>query len=132
MMSPPDASGTPGGLTRRQVRERTTRALATRALVSSERRRQELLEYAVDLNMGIARAIVSGYAKAGIETEELLSVAHAALTRAARDFEPGRYDEFLSCAVRTVRSDLGKHFYDRRGAPPSPTGQETDCLSGSW
>jgi RNA polymerase sigma-B factor len=113
MSLPPVESGPPRALSRRQVRERTAHALATRAESSSEKRRQELLEYVVSINMDVAKAVALRYANRGIETDDLLQVAYTALTRAARDFDPGRHDEFLSYAVPTMRGELKKHFRDR-------------------
>jgi RNA polymerase sigma-B factor len=80
---------------------------------TSERRRQELLDYVVSLNLGVARAVVSSYTKRGLETEDLLRVAYAALTRAAHDFDPGRHDEFLTYALPIIRGELKKHCRDR-------------------
>jgi RNA polymerase sigma-B factor len=36
-----------------------------------------------------------------------------ALTRAARDFDPHRHQDFLSYAVPTIRGELKKHFRDQ-------------------
>lgn len=113
MSLPPVGSGPRGVLSRRQTRERTARALTTRAETSCEKRRQELLEYVVSVNMGVARAVASRYTNRGLETEDLFQVAYAALTRAARDFDPGQHDEFLSYAVPTIRGEIKKHFRDR-------------------
>jgi RNA polymerase sigma-B factor len=113
MTPPPVMTGPPGVLTRRQIRERTLRALATRAQTHSERRRQELLEYVVSINMGIANGVVSRYTGRRFETEDLREVVRAALTRAARDFEPGCRDEFLSYALPIVRRELGVHLRNR-------------------
>jgi RNA polymerase sigma-B factor len=71
------------------------------------------LEYVVSINMGVARAVASRYANRGLETEDLFQVAYVALTRAARDFDPGQHDEFLSYAVPTIRGEIKKHFRDR-------------------
>jgi RNA polymerase sigma-B factor len=108
-----DAPGPSAVLTRRQIRERTIRALATRAETKSERRRQELLEYVVRINMGIANGVVSRYIGRRLETEDLQQVVRGALTRAARDFAPGCRHEFLSYALPIVRRELGVHLGDR-------------------
>ncbi len=47
----------------------------------------------MSVNMGVARAVASRYTNRGLETEDLFQVAYAALTRAARDFDPGQHDE---------------------------------------
>ena len=49
----------------------------------------------------------------GIEEEDLVQVAYAALIRAARGFDPSRDQDFLSYAVPTIRGELKKHFRDR-------------------
>ena len=113
-MIPPSAAAGPScGLTRRQIRERTDRALATRARISGEQRRQELLEYVVRINLGVAADVVSRYRGGDLENEALLEVARAALTRTVREFDPGCGDEFLSQAVPAIRDELRKHLGDR-------------------
>ena len=99
-------------LTRRERRERTASALTASGSARSETRRQELLDYVVRINMGVARSVASRYPNRGIEEDDLVQVAYAALTRAARDFDPGRHEDFLSYAVPTIRGELKKHFRD--------------------
>jgi RNA polymerase sigma-B factor len=113
MTPPPPASRPPAALTLRETRDRTARALAAHARASCELRRQELLDYVVSMNMWISRALVARCPHRGLETEDLLAVADAALTRAARDFEPDRHGEFLSYAVPTIRAALKKHLRSR-------------------
>ena len=100
-------------LTRRQRRERTARALAAAAVTRSSSRREQLEDYVIRLNMDVARSVASRYFERGIEREDLLQVAYAALTRAARDFDPDRHRDFLSYAVPTIRGEVKKHFRDR-------------------
>jgi RNA polymerase sigma-B factor len=78
----------------------------------SERRRAELRDCVVRINMEVARSVASRYFNRGIEEEDLVQVAYAALTRATRDFDPARHRDFLSYAVPTVRGELKKHFRD--------------------
>lgn len=111
-LHPVEAAPTPA-LNRRQTRECTARALRARAESSCERRRQELLEYVVSINMRMAKAVALRYANRGLETDDLIQVAYTALTKAARDFNPALHDEFLSYAVPTIRGELKKHFRDR-------------------
>ena len=111
-MSDDGASGEPAPhdvLTRRQTRERTARAMA-RAGVTSERRRQELLDYVVSINSGLADAVVVPYVNRGIELDGLLRIANAALVRAARDFDPDQQCEFHLFAVHTIRRELKKRL----------------------
>ena len=100
-------------LSRRQRRERTARALAALAEGPGARRRQELLDYVVRINMGVARTVAARYFKRGVDDDDLVQVAYMALTRAARDFDPGRHQDFLSYAVPTIRGELKKHFRDQ-------------------
>jgi RNA polymerase sigma-B factor len=100
-------------LTRRQRRERTSVVLSAAGQTRSGSRRAELLEYVVRINMGVARSVASRYLNRGIDEDDLLQVAYMALTRAARDFDPARHDDFLSYAVPTMRGELKKHFRDQ-------------------
>ena len=107
-------------LTRQQRRDRTARALATAAASQSSRRRRELLDYVVRLNMEVARSVASRYFRRGIEEDDLVQVAYTALTRAARDFDPSRLHDFLSYAVPTIRGELKRHFRDHGWAVRPP------------
>jgi RNA polymerase sigma-B factor len=111
MSAEPDLSST--RLSRRQRRDRTARALAAVAEATSERRRQELLDYVVRINMGVARTVAGRYFQRGIDEDDLIQVAYMALTRAARDFDAHRHQDFLSYAVPTIRGELKKHFRDQ-------------------
>lgn len=99
-------------LSRRERRERTSEALAAAADADGQERRA-ILDEVVRLNMGVARSVASRYANRGIDEDDLLQVAYMALTRAARDFDPSRHDDFLSYAVPTMRGELKKHFRDQ-------------------
>jgi RNA polymerase sigma-B factor len=111
MSAKPDLRST--SMSRRQRRDRTARALSAVAETSSERRRQELLDYVVRINMGVARTVAGRYFHRGIDEDDLVQVAYMALTRAARDFDAGRHQDFLSYAVPTIRGELKKHFRDQ-------------------
>ena len=111
MSAKPDLRST--SMSRRQRRDRTARALTAVAETSSERRRQELLDYVVRINMGVARTVAGRYFHRGIDEDDLIQVAYMALTRAARDFDASRHQDFLSYAVPTIRGELKKHFRDQ-------------------
>lgn len=98
-------------LTRRQRSERTAEALEA-AHHAGPDDRQDLLDYVVQINMGVARSVASRYQRRGIDEDDLLQVAYLALTRAARDFDTERHKDFLSYAVPTIRGELKKHFRD--------------------
>jgi RNA polymerase sigma-B factor len=99
-------------LPRRQRRDRTARALAAITDAENESRRQELLDYVVQINMGVARTVAARYFNRGIDEDDLIQVAYMALTRAARGFDPSRHKDFLTYAVPTIRGELKKHFRD--------------------
>jgi RNA polymerase sigma-B factor len=111
MSAKPDLRST--SMSRRQRRDRTARALTAVAETTSERRRQELLDYVVRINMGVARTVAGRYFHRGIDEDDLVQVAYMALTRAARDFDASRHQDFLSYAVPTIRGELKKHFRDQ-------------------
>ena len=111
MSAKPDLRSTT--MSRRQRRERTSRALSALAETTSERRRQELLDYVVRINMGVARTVAGRYFHRGVDDDDLVQVAYMALTRAARDFDAQRHQDFLSYAVPTIRGELKKHFRDQ-------------------
>jgi RNA polymerase sigma-B factor len=113
MSALPSADPSAPGLTRQQRRERTVRAFDAAAATRSSRRREQLEDYVIQLNMDVARSVASRYFARGIEHEDLLQVAYAALTRAARNFDPSRHQDFLSYAVPTIRGEIKKHFRDR-------------------
>jgi RNA polymerase sigma-B factor len=99
-------------LGRQQRRDCTARALRSLATASSAKRRQDLLEYIVEINMPVAHSVATRFFNRGIDEDDLVQVAYAALTRAARDFDPGRHEDFLSYAVPTIRGEVQRHFRD--------------------
>jgi len=74
------------------------------------------LDYVVRINLDVAADVVSRYAGGDLQTEELLEVARAALTRAVQDFDPDGGEEFLSHAVPAIRDELRRHLRPR---PPT-------------
>jgi RNA polymerase sigma-B factor len=102
------ANEIPPALTRRQRRERTARALVTAAGPISARRREALLDYVVRLNLCVARDVAGRYVQPGCPEDAILRVAYDALARAARDFEPGQHEDFLSFAVSAIRGEIAE------------------------
>jgi RNA polymerase sigma-B factor len=115
----PQPLGSPPVLTQLQRRERTARALADSKGADSARR-LELLDYVVRINMGVAAGVAKRFTHRGIEEDDLVQVAYAALIGAANGFDPGRDQDFLSYAVPTIRGELKKHFRDRGWAVRPP------------
>ena len=125
MPAPDDAGGTtdrlPTTLTRRQRRERTTRALATAAQTQSPRRREALLDYVVRLNLCVALDVGSRHLQPGLNGDQIMQVACDALARAARTFDPAQDEDFLAYAVRAIQREIGEHG-SRAWAVPDATG----------
>jgi RNA polymerase sigma-B factor len=99
-------------LGREQRRDRTARALRAAGATTDVDRRLELLDYVVRINMPVAYSVASRFFHRGIDEDDLVQVAYAALIRAARDFDDTRMQDFLSYAVPTIRGELKKHFRD--------------------
>ena len=98
---------------RPERRDRTAQLLGALAVTEDEAARADLLEELVCLNMPVARSVASRFFHRGVDADDLLQVAYAALTKAARDFDPRRHADFLAYAVPTIRGELKKHFRDR-------------------
>src|SRR5689334_22549393 len=105
-------SAEPISAARRRRRARTRELLLRARAATEPHERQAALDESVELNMEVARTLAAPYAGRGIELDDLYQVAYAALTRAARDFDPERSDEFLAYAVPTVRGEVKKFFRD--------------------
>jgi hypothetical protein len=125
--SSPDLAGEessdsmPPAMTRRQRRERTTRALVTAAQTQSPRRREALLDYVVRLNLCVALDVGIRHLQPGLDGDQIMQVACDALARAARTFDPARDGDFLAYAVREIQREIGEHG-SRTWAVPDATG----------
>ncbi|GAB2978554.1 sigma-70 family RNA polymerase sigma factor [Nocardioides montaniterrae] len=97
---------------RRRRRAETAALLARARDAATPQERKEALDAVVELNMEVAHTLASRYAGRGIPLEDLDQVAYAALTRAARDFDSERSEEFLAYAVPTIRGEVKKFFRD--------------------
>jgi RNA polymerase sigma-B factor len=97
---------------------RLRRADATAALLdraahaASDAERQRLLDKAVLLNIGVAKAVASRYRGRGVPQEDLDQVAMLGLVKAVQRFDPRRADDLLAYAVPTIRGEVRKHFRD--------------------
>jgi RNA polymerase sigma-B factor len=97
----------------RTLRHRTTNQLLGRAARASDPAvRERAVEQVVLLNMPVARSVASRFRDRGVPTDDLEQVAYVALLRAARAFDPGLADDFLTYAVPTMRGELQKYFRD--------------------
>jgi DNA-directed RNA polymerase specialized sigma subunit len=111
----------PAALTRRQRRERTTRALVTAAQTQSTRRREALLDYVVRLNLCVALDVGARHLQSGLDGDQIMQVACDALARAARTFDPAQDGDFLTYAVREIQREIGE-CGSRTWAVPDATG----------
>lgn len=93
-------------------RSLTSAELARARKARDKRSKEEALAHVVVLNLGVAHALASRYARRGVPLDDLQQVAGCALTNAARHFDPKRSDDFLAYAVPTVRGELRKYFRD--------------------
>ena len=75
MSSVVDPSADTASLTRQERRSRTAEALTAAGDAGDPRERLDLLEYAVRINMGVARSIAGRYHHRGIEEDDLVQVA---------------------------------------------------------
>jgi RNA polymerase sigma-B factor len=90
----------------------TTALLKRAASAASETERQRLLDKAVLLNIGVAKAVASRYRGRGVPQEDLDQVALLGLVKAVHRFDPRRADNLLAYAVPTIRGEVRKHFRD--------------------
>lgn len=99
-------------LTKLQRRDRTARVLAAAARTRSPSRREHLIDYAIRINMVVARDIAGRYWGRGVDPDDLTQVAYTALIRATASFRPELHYDFLSFAVPTIRGEVKKYFRD--------------------
>jgi RNA polymerase sigma-B factor len=111
----------PAALSRRQRRERTTRALVTAAQTQSPHRREALLDYVVRLNLCVALDVGIRHLEPGLDGDQIMQVACDALARAARTFDPAQGEDFLAYAVREIQREIREHG-SRTWAVPDATG----------
>jgi RNA polymerase sigma-B factor len=73
---------------------------------------ERLLGEVVLLNIEVAESIVMRYRNRGVPVEDLVQVACVGLVKAARGFDPGKSDNFLSYAVPTILGEVKRFFRD--------------------
>ncbi len=98
---------------RRSTRARDTADLFAEVDATQDpAERRRLLDRVVELNLGLATAVVARFRSRGIPTDDLLQVARLALVKAARRFDRSTGNEFVSFAVPTMRGEVKRHFRD--------------------
>jgi len=96
----------------RGERIQRTNELLRHAQKLKGRRRQELLDEAIQLNVPVARSIAHQFQHRGEPVEDLEQVAFLGLTKAVRGFDPSKGDEFLAYAVPTITGEVKRYFRD--------------------
>jgi RNA polymerase sigma-B factor len=103
-------------------RERADRARRTDEVLAQldrldperdRRRREELLEELIEINICVAHSIAARYRQRGISDEDLEQVACLALVRVARAYDHSSGYDFMSYAVPSVRGEVRRYFRDQ-------------------
>ncbi|GIL36401.1 sigma-70 family RNA polymerase sigma factor [Phycicoccus sp. DTK01] len=79
-----------------------------------------VLTAVVTETLPLADSLALRYAGRGIETDDLVQVARAALVAAVRRYRPGAGRGFVAYAVPSVRGELKRHFRDAGWAVRPP------------
>jgi len=105
----------PNSAARHRADQRDSEArdlLTRRAASTDEAERQELLDQAIELHLGVAHSIASRFRGRGVEADDLDQVAYLGLVKAARSFDPSTGTPFLAYAVPTIRGEVKRYFRD--------------------
>lgn len=105
-----------GGSTRtsmlHDLDDRTKAVLLEASETTSADERERLRDRAVEINMGLARALASRYRSKGVEWDDLVQVAYLALTKSVAGFDPHSPYRFSAYATATVRGEIKRWFRD--------------------
>jgi RNA polymerase sigma-B factor len=93
-------------------RREATQRLLDMVVDAAEEERRCLQDQIVEVNMQIAVDVARRYRRRGVPDEDLEQVAYLGLVKAARGFDPGRANDFLSYAVPTIRGEVRRYFRD--------------------
>jgi RNA polymerase sigma-B factor len=107
---------------RRSARARRTAELLAGARAAGPRRRAELLDRVVEINLPVAESIARRYRNRGVDLADLYQAAYEGLVTAVHRYDAGRADDLLTYAVPTIRGTVTRHFRDRGWIvrPPRP------------
>ena len=86
--------------------------LADLATTDDAAERRRLVGEVVDRSLSLADRIAMGYAHRGLERDDLVQVARAALVLAVHRYRPGAGHGFTAFAVPTIRGELRRYFRD--------------------
>lgn len=92
--------------------KRTSELFCRAGRVRSPRRRLQILNEVAEVNLPVADALASRYARRGVPEQDLTQVARAALVTATRRYRPEACGDFLGYAVPCIRGELRRHFRD--------------------
>lgn len=97
----------------RVVRREETARLLQEASKVKGKKREEILDQVIVLNIGVAHAIAHRYRNRSVPVEDLEQVACMALVRAAQKFDVSQDRDFLTYAVPTISGEIKRHFRDQ-------------------
>jgi RNA polymerase sigma factor (sigma-70 family) len=97
----------------RAVRREETARLLGQASKLKGRRRDQVIDQVIVLNIGVAHAIAHRYRNRSVPVEDLEQVACMALVRAAQKFDVDQNRDFLTYAVPTISGEIKRHFRDQ-------------------
>ena len=97
----------------RAVRREETARLLTEASTLKGKRRDQVIDQVIVLNIGVAHAIAHRYRNRSVPVEDLEQVACMALVRAAQKFDVDQNRDFLTYAVPTISGEIKRHFRDQ-------------------
>jgi len=97
----------------RAARREETARLLREASTATGKKRDELIDQVIVLNIGVAHAIAHRYRNRSVPVEDLEQVACMALVRAAHKFDVEQNRDFLTYAVPTISGEIKRHFRDQ-------------------
>jgi RNA polymerase sigma-B factor len=98
---------------RRDRAQRTDEVLDLLGSARSRRRRQELIDELIRINMPVARSVAARYRRRGVADEDLEQVAYLALVKVADTYDHSKGHDFLSYAVPSIRGAIRRYFRDQ-------------------
>ena len=97
----------------RAARREDTARLLMKAAALKGKRRDDVIDQVIVLNIGVAHAIAHRYRNRSVPVEDLEQVACMALVRAAHKFDVSQNRDFLTYAVPTISGEIKRHFRDQ-------------------
>ena len=92
------------------------------AAAEDDEERRQLTDAVVGRTLALADQLAAGYARRGVERDDLVQVARAALVGAVRRYRPGAVRGFAAYAVPTIRGGLRRYFRDAGWVVRPPRG----------